>query len=161
MGRVLRRAGDATYLDEVELTADAANLNAAAASAAHILNGTPIFPQAAPAAETVTAAITAAELVGGLITTTGVTAPSVHQLPTGALIDDELPGIAVDEGFYFSIINTGTGAGDDATITVNTGVTIVGNPTVGSLTDATIISGAGRFFARRTAADTYVVYRVS
>jgi hypothetical protein len=123
--------------------------------------GVPLYKQAAPAAKTVTAAITAAELVAGLITTTGATGPSLHQLPTGTLIDAELPGVATGDSFFFTIINTGTGASDDATITVNTDVTIVGNPTIGSLTDATIISGSGRFLARRSAANTYVVYRVA
>jgi hypothetical protein len=123
--------------------------------------GVTVTKQAAPAAKTVTAAISAAELVAGLITTTGVTAPSVHQLPTGTLIDAELPGVATGDSFFFSIINTGTGASDDATITVNTDVTIVGNPTIGALTDATIISGSGRFLARRSGANTWVVYRVA
>jgi hypothetical protein len=123
--------------------------------------GVSLKTQGVPAAKTVTAAISAAELVAGLITTTGVTGPSVHQLPTGTLIDAELPGIATGDSFDFHIINTGTGAADDATITVNTDVTIVGNPTVGSLTDATIISGSGHFRARRSAANAYVVYRLA
>ncbi len=122
--------------------------------------GTSLKTQGAPAAKTVTAAITAAELVAGLITTTGATGPSIHQLPTGTLIDAELPGIATGDSFDFSIINTGVGASDDATITVNTDVTIVGNPTVGALTDATIIVGSGLFRARRSGANTYVVYRI-
>ncbi len=117
--------------------------------------------QGAPTALTVTAGITAAALVGGLITTTGVTAPSIHQLPTGAAIDAELPGIAIGDSFDFTIINTGTGATTDATITVNTDVTIIGNPTIGSLTDVTIISGSGTFRARRSAAHEYVVYRIA
>lgn len=130
---------------------------------AGIITARTIFTRAqgVPAAKTVTAAITAAELVAGLITTTGVTAPSVHQLPTGTLIDAELPGIATGDSFDFYIINTGTGASDDATITVNTDVTIVGNPTIGSLTDATIIEGSAHFRARRSAANTYVVYRLA
>lgn len=117
--------------------------------------------QGAPAAKTVTAAISAAELVAGLVTTTGVTGPSVHQLPTGTLIDAELPGIATGDSFDFHIINTGVGAADDATVTVNTDVTIVGNPTIGALTDATIISGSGHFRARRSGANTYIVYRLA
>lgn len=128
---------------------------------ANYLRGPVLKEQGAPAAKTVTAAITAAELVAGLITTTGVTAPSVHQLPTGALLDAELPGVAVGDAIDFALINTGTGATDDATITVNTGVTIVGNPTVGALTDGTIVSGSGLFRARRTAAETWVVYRIA
>lgn len=123
--------------------------------------GKSIGVQGVPAAKTVTAAISAAELVAGLITTTGVTGPSVHQLPTGTLIDAEIPGIATGDYFDFTLINTGVGASDDATITVNTDVTIVGNPTVGALTDATIISGSGTFRARRSAANAYVVYRLS
>lgn len=156
---------------------DGAVAGTAAASKAVILdsNGRVILPstgtqfnrgkqtqaQAVPAAKTVTAAITAAELVAGLITTTGATGPSVHQLPTGTLIDAAFPGIATGDSFDFTVINTGTGASDDATITVNTDVTIVGNPTVGALTDATIISGSGTFRARRSAANTYVVYRLA
>lgn len=117
--------------------------------------------QAAPAAKTVTAGITAAELVAGLITTTGATGPSVHQLPTGTEIDAELPSAEVDDSFDFCLLNTGTGASNDATITVNTDVTIVGNPTVGALTDATIISGSGLFRARKTADHVWVVYRLA
>ena len=117
--------------------------------------------QGVPTAKTVTAAITAAELAGGIVTTTGVTAPSIHQLPTGTLLAAEFPGIAVGDSFDFHVINTGTGITDDATITVNTDVTIVGNPTIGSLTDATIISGSGTFRARYSAANTFVVYRIA
>lgn len=117
--------------------------------------------QGAPTAKTVTAAITAAELLAGIITTTGATGPSEHQLPTGTLLAAAIPDIAVGDSFDFTVINTGTGASDDATLTVNTGVTIVGNATVGALTDATILSGSGLFRARYTAANTFVVYRLA
>lgn len=116
--------------------------------------------QPAPTAKTVTAVLTAAELLTGIVTTTGATAPSVHQLPLGTALDTAIT-MNVGESFDFTVINTGTGAGDDATITVNTGVTIVGNPTVGALTDTTIISGSGTFRVRKTAVATYVVYRLS
>lgn len=117
--------------------------------------------QGAPTAKTVTSAITAAELLTGIITTTGVTAPSIHQLPTGTLLAAAITGIAVGDSFDWSLINTGTGASDDATITVNTDHTIVGNPTAGALTDATIISGSARFRTRCTAANTFVTYRIA
>jgi len=124
--------------------------------------GIPHHTQAQPAAKTVTAGITAAELLAGLITTTGATGPSVHQLPTGTEIDTAFgASVATGDAFDFSIINTGTGASTDATITVNTGVTIVGNPTIGSLTDATIISGSGTFRAVRTGVATWTVIRLS
>lgn len=116
---------------------------------------------AAPAAKTVTAALTAAELVAGVITTTGATAPSIHQLPTGTLLTAEFPDIVANDSFDFFVINTGVGATTDATLTVNTDVTIVGNPTVGSLTDTTIISGTGHFRARFVTGVTWVVYRLA
>lgn len=125
------------------------------------LRGVLLKAQGAPTAKTVTNAISAAQLLTGIITTTGATAPSEHQLPTGALLAAAIPGIAVGDSFDFTVINTGTGASDDATLTVNTGVTIVGNPTVGSLTDGTIISGSGLFRARYSAADTFIVYRLA
>lgn len=116
---------------------------------------------AAPTAKTVTAAITAAELAAGHITTTGATGPSVHQLPTGTLLLAEFPDFVADDSFDFFVINTGTGAATDATLTVNTDVTIVGNPTIGSLTDTTIISGSGYFRARYTGGVTWVIYRLA
>lgn len=121
--------------------------------------------QGAPTAKTSTSAITAAELVTKIITTTGVTAPSIHQLPTGTLLLAAVvaidPAFAPGDAFDFTIINTGTGGSDDATITVNTDVTIVGSPTIGAITDATIIVGAGRFRARYTTGVTWIVYRLA
>lgn len=117
--------------------------------------------QGAPTAKTTTSAITAAELLTGIITTTGATAPSIHQLPTGTLLAAAITGIAVGDSFDWSLINTGTGASDDATITVNTDHTIIGNPTAGALTDATIISGSARFRTRYTATNTFVTYRIA
>jgi len=121
--------------------------------------------QGAPAAKTVTAALSAANLVSKIITTTGATGPSVHQLPTGTLLLAAVlaadPTFAAGDAFDFHVINTGTGASDDATLTVNDDVTIVGNPTVGSLTDATIISGSGHFRARYTTGVTWIVYRLA
>jgi hypothetical protein len=123
--------------------------------------GRGVGTQAAPAAKTITAVLTAAEIIAGLITTTGATGPSVHQLPLGADIATALPDMVAGDSFDFTIINTGTGASDDATITVNTGATIIGNPTVGALTDATIISGSGTFRCRCASAGVFVVYRIA
>lgn len=112
-------------------------------------------------AKTVTNAISAAQLLTGIITTTGVTAPSIHQLPTGTLLLAAAGSLAAGDSFDWSLINTGTGASDDATITVNTDHTIVGNPTAGALTDATIISGSARFRTRYTTGVTFITYRIA
>ena len=71
------------------------------------------------------------------------------------------PGIAAGDSFDFFIINTGTSAGTDATITVNTDVTIVGNPTTGSLVEVTEDTGSSHFRARWTTGTTWIVYRLA
>jgi len=57
----------------------------------------------------------------------------------------------VDIGFDFSVINTASGT---ITMAVNTGVT-----SLGSLTIAT--GSSARFRIRRTAANTFIMYRIS
>ncbi len=114
-----------------------------------------------PTAANTTATLTAAALLGGLITSTAATNPSLLTLPLATAIDTAAPNMKVGEYFDFHLINTGTGATNDVTLQVNTGVTIVGNPTVGALTDATTISGSGHFRVRKSAASTYVVYRLA
>jgi hypothetical protein len=100
-------------------------------------------------------------LLTGIITTTGATGPSVHQLPTGTALLAEVPYFTAGDSFDFFIINTGTGASDDATITVNTDVTIVGNPTTGALVDATQDVGSSHWRARYTTGVTWIVYRLA
>lgn len=113
-----------------------------------------------PVAYNATATLTAADLVSGYITSTGVTGPTVLTTPTGALLDAAAPGIPVGGAFDFHVTNTGTGAATDVTISPGSGVTMVGNATVGSLTDATIIHSSGWFRAVRTAAETWSIYRL-
>lgn len=103
-----------------------------------------------PTSKAAAATLTAAELQTGIINTTGTT--YTLTLPTGTNIDAAFTGINnVNVGFDFSIINTATGT---ITMAVNTGVT-----SVGTLTVLTGISA--RFRLRRTAANTYVLYRVN
>ncbi len=93
---------------------------------------------------------TAANVLTGIITATPTTGRSI-QLPTGANLDLATEW-AVGDAFDFSVITLAAFA---LTLTVNTGVTIVG----AAATAAT--SGASaRFRCRKTAADTFVVYRI-
>ena len=149
---------------DVTITPGAGGAGATAGVAGHIYlrDQVVLKKQGTPTAKTVTAGISAAELLTGIITSSGVTGPSVHQLPTGTDLKAAIGGnIAAGDSFEFSLINTGTGAAEDATITVNTDVTIVGNPTAGALTDTTIISGSARFLVRFTTGTTFVVYRIA
>jgi hypothetical protein len=71
-------------------------------------------------------------------------------MPLGTTLDTLANWAAVDVGYDFVIINTASGT---ITMAVNTGVT-----SVGTLTVLTGISA--RFRIRRTAASTYILYRI-
>lgn len=106
--------------------------------------------QAAPGTLNSTGTLTAALLVGGIVTSTTAAAVAAT-LDTGSAMDTALGTVmGVDTGFYWSVINTG---GNTLTVTASSGHTIVGTATV-----LTVVSG--RFFTRRTAANTWVTYRV-
>jgi hypothetical protein len=109
-------------------------------------------PQGAPAniADGGSMVATAANVLTGIITATPTASRDI-QLPTGANLDLATEW-AISDSFDFSVITLAAFA---LTLTVNTGVTIVGS----AATAAT--SGApARFRCRKTAADTFVVYRI-
>ena len=93
---------------------------------------------------------TAANVLTGIVTATPTTTRSI-QLPTGANLDLATEW-AIGESFDFSLITLAAFA---LTITVNTGVTIVG-----SAATAATAGASARFRVRKTAADTFIVYRV-
>jgi hypothetical protein len=106
--------------------------------------------QPAQAVETAAATLTIAELEGGIIQYTG--AAATLTLPTGTLIEGGVPAtFPVDMSFDFSVINTGSG-----TVTLGTaaGLTLVGAMT-------TAITTSTMFRVRKTATNTYTVYRIS
>lgn len=104
--------------------------------------------QPAPNAVNATATLTVAQLLGGLITSTTAAAVA-GTVPTGTELD-AAAGLLVDEAFDLTIIATGANA---FTLTAATGITIVGTAAV-----ATVTSGTFRF--RKTAANTFVAYRL-
>lgn len=110
--------------------------------------------QVAPATVNATATMTAADLSSGLITSTSAAAVAAT-LPLGTSLESsliaQLPGLAVSDSIDFAIVNTGPNA---VTVTTNTGWTLVGVMVVATVTSA-------MFRARRTAANTYTLYRIS
>jgi len=94
---------------------------------------------------------TAANVLTGIVTSTLTQARNL-QLPTGANLDLATEW-AIGESFDCTFMTLGAFA---LTITVNTGVTIVGNPT-----SAATAGSAVRFRLRKTAADTFIAYRLS
>jgi hypothetical protein len=94
--------------------------------------------------------MTAAELLTSIVTATPTTGRSI-QLPTAATLEAATV-FAIDDSFDFSVITLAAFA---LTITVNTGVTIVGGAATGATSGA-----AARFRLRKTAANTFIVYRI-
>lgn len=106
--------------------------------------------QAAPVAKTAAATLTPAELANGIITYVG--AAAALTVPLGTSLDAEFGSMKVNSSFDFVIINTD--AANAATVTANTGCTLVGVAAVAAVTSA-------RWRVRKTAAATYVFYRIA
>jgi len=104
-----------------------------------------------PTAKSAAATLTGAEIKTYLITCTGTT--YTLTLPTGTNIDAAFSGVpsTVNMAFDFHVVNNASGV---VTIAVNTGVTSSGTLTVAAAASA-------HFRLRRTAANTYVVYRIA
>jgi len=86
----------------------------------------------------------------GIVTATPTATRSI-QLPTGANLDLATEW-AIGDSFDFSVITLAAFA---LTITVNTGVTIVGSAATAATSGA-----SARFRLRKTASDTFIVYRI-
>jgi hypothetical protein len=99
-----------------------------------------------------TATMTAASLLGGIITSTTAAAVA-GTLPLAADLEVALlaahPSLGVGDTIEFIVLSTGANA---FTVTTNTGWTLVGDMVVETATN-------GRYMAIRTAADTYTLYR--
>lgn len=118
--------------------------------------------QGAPTALTTSATLTAAQLLSGILTANqGAAGAAAYELPLAADLEAALPGdFGDDDSFEFSLINISTVGAEDATITTNTGWTLVGSMAVQS-NDADTSKSAGRFRVRRTASGAYTLYRLS
>lgn len=109
--------------------------------------------QGAPGATTATSVtLTAAELTGGIYTSTNASAVAIT-LPTAALTDALLTNAKVNSAFELVIINLGSASGA-VTMTAGTGWTLVGSATVA-------ISTSARYLARKTGDAAYTLYRVA
>lgn len=122
------------------------------------LEGSPAVPQLAPATATDTATLTAAQLLTGIIVSTP-TAAATYTLPTGTLFEAAFGTMATNTAFDFSIINVATNATFIITVAVGTGWTLSGSMRVDA--NAGTAQGQGRFRARRTAANTFTLYRIA
>jgi len=116
---------------------------------AQFLTGAVVVDAPAPTAIAAAATLTNANIQNQLIVTTGTT--YTIRMPVGTTLESLISWAGVDLGYDFSIINTASG-----TITLDateTGVTGVGTMTV-------LTGISARFRIRRTAANTFIVYRI-
>jgi hypothetical protein len=113
-----------------------------------ILTGASVVYAPAPASFSGLATLTNANLQTQIIVTTGTN--FTLTMPLGSDLDTLITWAGVDLGYDFSLINTASGT---ITLAASTGVSIVGRATV-----LTVVTG--RFRIRRTAASTYIVYRI-
>lgn len=118
--------------------------------------------QPTPTAKTTAVTLTAAELLTKIVTGTHAAgATQAYTLPTGANMDLAAE-FAADDSFDWVLINLSAAAADTVTLTAATGHTIVGNPIVQSSHSTTggIYGNSAQFRTRKTAADTFVTYRI-
>jgi hypothetical protein len=130
------------------------NINAGPAGAqyavgiAPLVFGTPY--QATPQSLNATGTLTAAMITAGIVTSTtaaGVTAT----LDTGAVMETAITNMAVNDSFDWSVVNTGP---NTFTVTAAaSGHTVFSN---GAVATGTV----GLFRTRKTAASTFVTYRI-
>lgn len=104
--------------------------------------------QTTPVAVDVTGAVSAAAILGGIVTST-TAAGVAGTIPTGTVMDAAAE-FAVNQAVQWSVINTGP---NTFTVTAAAGHTIVGAAAVATAT-------SGRFLTRKTAANTFVTYRI-
>lgn len=95
------------------------------------------------------ATLTNANIQNRIISATGTT--YTITMPLGTTLETLISWTAVNLGYDFTVINTATGI---ITIAINTGVTSLGLLTIAAATSA-------QFRIRRTAADTFILYRLA
>jgi hypothetical protein len=113
--------------------------------------GGPSLLQGAPVAVDTTGAVSAAAMLGGIVTSTTAAAVA-GTVPTGTVMDAADTALAIGDCFDWSVINTG--GANAFTVTAASGHTLVGAAAVAAST-------SGRFRTRKTAAATYITYRIS
>lgn len=158
-GRIL--VGNGTTVTSVAVSGDATLASTGALTTSKVA-GAPKRTQATPTAKTVSATLTAEEVLAGIITVNQAGgATSAQQLPTVADLETALTGEANDDAFDFSVINTSTVDAEDASITTNTGWTLVGSMDIHAYSAAGSLNSSALFRARKTGSGAWTLYRIA
>jgi hypothetical protein len=114
-----------------------------------VSRGAVVVYQPAPAGISAAATLTNANIQSQIISTTGTT--YTVTMPLGTTLETLIAWTTTDVGYDFTVINTASGT---ITMAVNTGVTSLGSLNIATATSA-------QFRIRRTAANTFILYRLA
>lgn len=118
--------------------------------------------QSAAVAKTTSSTMTFVDFSGGIITINqGAGASSAQQLPTAADMDTGFAAFANDDSFDLSFINTSTVDAEDASVTTNTGWTLVGNMDIQAHSSLAAQGSSAVIRLRKTGAAAWTAYRIS
>lgn len=114
---------------------------------------------AAPVTETVSVTALSSDLINGTIVYTNAGGSTAnYTLPTGTLLD-AATNLQIGQAFDWSIINLSTVSGSTVTVVAGSGHTIVGDVLI-QLSAQSTGCASGRFRSRKTAANTFITYRI-
>ena len=116
--------------------------------------------QATPATATVTATLTTAQLLNGIILGTPTTTAAAYTLPLATDLDAVVTSAKVNSSFDFVVINTNGSGGGVITITTNTGWTIGSSGSQGLMT-VTTAGTAQTYRAVKSGDGAWALYRVA
>lgn len=123
-----------------------------------------VVGQGDPTAETGVATITIADILTGIVTLNQSTGATVAlTLDTGTAMDaGDHASMGTNQAIDWYLINISAAAADTGTLTAAAGHTIVGNPIIQSAHASTggIYGNSAHFRSRRTAANTWITYRL-
>lgn len=141
--------------------ANAVNVKLGNSGTGIFTKGRHISFQGAPETSIDSVTLTDAQIIGGILVATP-TAAATYTMRTGTQIETALEVVtgplANNDTFDLTIINLG-GAGDIITMAVAAGVTFVGSLTIDDA--GADVNSSGTFKFRRTAANTFVGYRMN
>ena len=119
--------------------------------------------QGAPTAETGVATIAIADMLTGIVTLSHTTGSTVAlTVDTGTAMDTGMPAsFGVGSYIDWYVINLSAALADTGTLTAASGHTLVGEAVVESAHADSEFQSSAHFRSRRTAANTWITYRLS
>ena len=119
-----------------------------------------INTQGTPATATVTATLTTAQLLNGILLGTPTTTAAAYTLPLATDLDAAVPSAKVNSSLEFVVVNTNGSGSGVITITTNTGWSIGTSGSQGLMT-VTTAGTAQAYRAVKTGDGSWSLYRIA